>query len=64
MDTLTDEEALLKVSRSPVTPTNEKLDAAGEVDCQADDGPSTLQVGVHGSHSFSVHVLTLPPFVC
>jgi hypothetical protein len=69
MDTLTNEEALLSVSRSAVTLTGEKpirdtsddLDAIREVDYQADDNALASQVGEHGSYSFSMHVLNLPP---
>lgn len=81
MDTLTNEQALLSVSRgapfehhhsSSATPTGEKpirdtsdnLDAIREVDHQADDSALFPQVGAHGSYSFSLHLLTLPPNSC
>ena len=71
MDTLTNEEALqvLSASRSAPTPTGRKLihdisdnlDAIREGDDHADDAIAS-EVGAHGSYSFSMHVLTLPPF--
>lgn len=66
MDTLTNEDALLSVTRSaatPTTPTAEKpirdtkdnLDAIQEVDYKVDDSALAPQVGAHGCHSFSMY---------
>jgi hypothetical protein len=71
MDTLTNEEALLLVSKSAATPTGEKLirdssDNLGtirEVNHKTDDSALSPQVGAHDSYSFSMHVLTFPPVV-
>jgi hypothetical protein len=57
---------------SSATPTGEKsicdtsdnLDAIWVVDHQADDSALAPQVGAHGSYSFSMHPLTLPPNLC
>jgi hypothetical protein len=46
--------------RSP-SDTSDNLDAIQEVDYQVDDSSLAPQVGAHGSYSFSMHVLTLPP---
>ena len=59
MDTLTDEDALLSVSRGAATPTGGKLicdtsdnlDVIREVDNQAGDSALAPQVGAHGSYS-------------
>ena len=69
MHTLTNEDALRSASRSAAAPTGEKVvrdtnDNSGtilEVDDMADDSVSGPRVGAHGSYSFSMHVLTLPP---
>jgi hypothetical protein len=69
MHKLTNEDALRSVSRSAAAPTGEKLisdtnDNLGtilEVDHKADDSVLDPQVGAHGSYSFSMHVLTIPP---
>jgi hypothetical protein len=68
MDSLTNEETLLSVSRNAAfeTPTREKLigDVSDNLDAgvelQANDGALAPHVGGHGSYSFSMHVLTLP----
>jgi hypothetical protein len=69
MHVLTNEDALLSASRSAAALTGEELirdtnDNSGtilEVDRNADDSVSGPQVGAHGSYSFSMHVLTIPP---
>jgi len=74
MDTLTNEKTLLSVSRSaelsssatptgegPIRDTKDNLDAIQEVGYQASDSALSPPVGEHGSYSFSMHVLTLPP---
>jgi hypothetical protein len=81
MDTLTNEDTLLSLSRGPaferhdssgampagkklIRETSDNLDAIREVDYQADDSALAPQVGAHGSYSFFMHVLTLPPNLC
>ena len=68
MHALTNEDALLSASRSAAAPTGKKVirdtnDSSGTilgVDHKADDSVSG-QVGAHGSYSFSMDVLTIPP---
>ena len=58
MDMLTNQQNLLSVSRS------EEFEIQDIDHYQTGDSALAPQVGAHGSYSFFVHVLTLPPFVC